>query len=84
MSRMMRKQVYITAQQDALLKRGAKALGVSEADVARRGSELASRAGARVTPDRAPWRTPKAGESCDSHGSRWLHRRRLAGVAVTH
>jgi hypothetical protein len=59
MSRMMRKQVYITAQQDALLKRGAKALGVTEAEVARRGSELASRAGARVTPDRAPWRARK-------------------------
>lgn len=42
MSRMMRKQVYITAQQNALLKHGAKALGVTEAEVARRGSELAS------------------------------------------
>ncbi len=58
-SRMMRKQVCITAQQDALPKRGAKALGVTEAEVAHRGSELASRAGARVTPDRAPWRARK-------------------------
>jgi hypothetical protein len=59
MSHVMWRQVCITAQQDALLKRGAKALGVTEAEVACRGSELASRAGARVTFDRAPWRARK-------------------------
>ncbi len=37
MARMVRKQVYIEARQEALLKRRAKELGVSEAEVVRRG-----------------------------------------------
>lgn len=48
MARMVRKQVYITKEQQALLKRRAKALGVPEAEVVRRGIETAG--GARGSP----------------------------------
>ena len=43
MARMVRKQVYITKEQQALLKRRAKALGVPEAEVVRRGIETGGR-----------------------------------------
>jgi hypothetical protein len=39
---MVRKQFYITQEQNRLLKRRAKALGVSEAELVRRGVESAS------------------------------------------
>ena len=55
MSRMIRKQVYITPEQEALLKRRAKALGVSEAELVRRGVELAGRSRAALAPDDAAW-----------------------------
>lgn len=35
MSRMIRKQIYIAEEQDALLKRAAEAAGVSEAEIIR-------------------------------------------------
>ena len=37
MSRMIRKQIYIQPEQDALLKARAKTLGVTEAELVRRG-----------------------------------------------
>jgi hypothetical protein len=37
MARMVRKQVYIEPRQDALLKQRARALGVTEAELTRRG-----------------------------------------------
>lgn len=40
--RMIRKQVYIGAGQEAVLKRAARARGVSEAEIIRQGIELAS------------------------------------------
>jgi hypothetical protein len=55
MSRMVRKQVYISAEQDKLLKRRAKALGVTEAEVVRRGIELASSDSASLPFDRRAW-----------------------------
>lgn len=42
MARMVRKQFYITPEQNRLLKERAKALGVSEAELRRRGVEEAS------------------------------------------
>jgi hypothetical protein len=53
---MIRKQIYIRAEQDALLKRRAKALGVTESDVIRRAIEE-SDPGTRAGP-----RDPKAWE----------------------
>jgi len=59
MGHMVRKQVYITAEQDELLKRRAKALGVSEAQVVRQGIELASRSAASLPFDRKAWEEEK-------------------------
>ena len=39
MGRMVRKQIYITPAQDALLKQWARRLGVTESDLIRRGIE---------------------------------------------
>ncbi|GAB4323900.1 MAG: ribbon-helix-helix domain-containing protein [Dehalococcoidia bacterium] len=55
MARMVRKQVYIDAEQDALLKRRAKELGVTESELIRRGIDLADRTGARTARDRTAW-----------------------------
>ena len=55
MGRMVRKQVYITAEQEATLKRRAKALGVSEAELVRRGIELAGRPAATFGRDPEAW-----------------------------
>jgi len=59
MARMVRKQVYITNEQQALLKRRAKALGVPEAEVVRRGIELAGQPGAAFRPDPKAWQELK-------------------------
>lgn len=59
MGRMVRKQVYITAEQDALLKRRAKALGTSEAEMVRRGIELAGQTAATLPFDREAWEEEK-------------------------
>lgn len=55
MGKMVRKQVYITAQQEKLLKRRAKALGLTEAEIVRRGIELAGQTSASLPPDREAW-----------------------------
>jgi len=55
MSRMVRKQVYIQPEQEKLLKRRARELGVSQSDVIRRGIEQVGRAGAGRPIDRAAW-----------------------------
>jgi hypothetical protein len=52
---MIRKQIYLTAEQDALVKGQAKALGVSEADVVRRGIDLVGQRGAIFRPDPKAW-----------------------------
>ncbi|HXG36686.1 MAG TPA: hypothetical protein VNL15_06940 [Dehalococcoidia bacterium] len=51
---MMRKQVYIDAEQERLLKRRAKALGVSESELIRRGILQAGRGG-MVVRDSQAW-----------------------------
>jgi hypothetical protein len=61
MGRMVRKQVYITKEQDKLLKRRAKALGVSEAEVVRQGIGLASTSSAGFPLDRKAWQELKRG-----------------------
>jgi hypothetical protein len=55
MARMVRKQFYITQEQNRLLKRRAKALGVSEAELVRRGVETADEATGAFVPDLAAW-----------------------------
>lgn len=55
MPRMIRKQVYIEPEQDALLKRRARELGVSEAALIRRGIEEVARLGAPGGFDRKAW-----------------------------
>ena len=59
MSRMVRKQIYITNEQEQLLKRRAKALGVTESEVMRRGIELASTSQASFPLDREAWEEEK-------------------------
>ena len=59
MGRMVRKQVYVTKEQDRLLKRRAKALGVSEAAVVRQGIELAGKSSASFPFDRKAWEEEK-------------------------
>lgn len=55
MARMVRKQVYIEPEQDRLLKRRAKELGVTESDLIRRGIDQVDRAHAGLPLDRAAW-----------------------------
>ena len=55
MSRMIRKQVYIQPEQDKMLKRRARELGVSESDLIRRGIEQVERAGTNRIVDPLAW-----------------------------
>lgn len=56
MSRMVRKQVYIERAQERLLKKLARELGVSEAELVRRGIEtIARRSALTFAPDRLAW-----------------------------
>ena len=55
-ARMMRKQIFIEPEQDRLLKRRARELGVTESDLIRRGIDQVDRAHAGLPPDRAAWR----------------------------
>lgn len=52
---MIRKQVYLELQHDALLKQKAKALGVTEAELVRDALELFLKAGSALKKDRAAW-----------------------------
>ena len=63
MTRMVRKQVYIQPEQDALLKRRAREQRVTEAELIRRGIDQVAAAGARVSPaasDLRAWAELKA------------------------
>jgi hypothetical protein len=51
---MIRKQVYLQPDQDALLKRQARELGVTESELIRRGIEQLAR-GAVTVPDAQAW-----------------------------
>ena len=57
MGRMLRKQIYIEARQDALLKRKAEASGVSEAELIRQAldRQLEVQATLAVPPERKAW-----------------------------
>ena len=55
MPRMVRKQVYIEPEQDRLLKRRARELGVTESDLIRSGIDQVDRARAGLPLDRVAW-----------------------------
>jgi hypothetical protein len=55
MARMVRKQVYITPEHDALLKRRASGLGLTESELIREGIERVGRA-PLARRDTAAWR----------------------------
>ncbi len=55
MSRMIRKQVYIRPEHDKLLKRRARELGVTEADLIRHGIERLEQASVSAPRDHAAW-----------------------------
>jgi len=60
MSRMVRKQVYIEAEQEELLKRRAKELGLTEAELVRRGIDQIARPGAWLPLDPKAWEEAKS------------------------
>ena len=61
MSRMVRKQIYIEPRQEEMLKRRAKELGVSEAELIRRGIEQIVHApAAPFSPSMQAWEEEKA------------------------
>jgi hypothetical protein len=62
---MIRKQIYLHAEQEALLKQGAEALGISEAEMIRRCLEDVQRHTVPAFVDRQAWQDELA----------FLHRR---------
>ncbi len=60
MGRMVRKQVYIEPHQEELLKRRSKELGVTEAELIRRGIDQISLADSVMPRDHAAWEEAKA------------------------
>jgi hypothetical protein len=56
MSRMVRKQIYLQPEQDALLKQGADELGISAADLIRRCLNDMRRHGGKPLVDWRAWR----------------------------
>ena len=58
--RMIRKQVYIEAEQDRRLKRQARALGVTEAELIRRGLDGIRETSPALVPDERAWREERA------------------------
>jgi transposase-like protein len=55
MGRMVRKQVYIELEQDALLKKRARDLGVTESDLIRRGINQFGQSAVNWPLDRQSW-----------------------------
>src|SRR2546426_12846477 len=55
MTRMIRKQIYIRADQDKMLKRRAKELGVTESDVIRQGIDLTTNRQSTGPKDPEAW-----------------------------
>jgi hypothetical protein len=60
MTQMIRKQVYIEPKQDAILKKRARRLGITEAEVIRRAIDRHTVLMPSVTPDLAAWEREKA------------------------
>ena len=60
MSRMIRKQVYIEPRQEELLKRRSRELGISEAELIRRGiDQIAHLPLVALTPSQQAWEEEK-------------------------
>lgn len=72
---MIRKQVYIRAAQDRLLKRRAREIGVTEAELIRRGIDQLARVSTAAisTPDPGAWLEAR----------RWIERNRTMKVPQT-
>lgn len=75
MARMVRKQVYIEERQERLLKRRAKQLGVTEAELIRQGIDELDR---RAPADPGPRRLEALADS-----ERYIRARRLPSVPQT-
>ncbi len=60
MSRMVRKQVYIEAEQEKLLKQRARELGMSEAELIRQGINQITRIPAALPLDQRAWQNELA------------------------
>jgi hypothetical protein len=60
MGQMIRKQIYIEARQEHLLKRLAKDLGTSEADLIRQGLDQVLHTGITFTPNLRAWEQERA------------------------
>jgi len=60
MARLVRKQVYIERRQEELLKRQARELGVSEAELIRRGIDLLASTAPSLTAKQQAWEEEKA------------------------
>ncbi len=56
MAQMVRKQIYIEARQETLLKRLAKDLGITEAELIRQGLDQVLQAGIAMTPNLKAWK----------------------------
>ena len=59
MSRMIRKQVYVEPRHEEFLKRRSKALGISEAELIRRGIDQLAWGSAKGQVDRRAWEAAK-------------------------
>lgn len=75
MAKMIRKQVYIQPAHERILKRRARALGVTEAELIRRGIEQLARSASAsaVAPDPSAWIKAR----------RWIERHRQMKVPQT-
>lgn len=60
MPQMIRKQVYIETRQERMLKRLARELGITEADLIRQGLDQVLQAGVTVTPSLEAWERERA------------------------
>jgi hypothetical protein len=55
MAKMVRKRIYISREQEHLLKRRSKELGVTESALIRQGIDRAARSSSPTTPDEHAW-----------------------------
>ena len=60
MSRKVRKQIYIEPRQEEMLKRQARELGITQAELIRRCIDQIGRASVNLPPDQKAWEEAKA------------------------
>ena len=60
MSRKVRKQIYIEPRQEEMLKRQARELGVTQAELIRRCIDQIDRASVNLPPDQKAWEEARA------------------------